>query len=146
MCDSSFSKNKKTLLCCPDYKNFSDFYLNKYLWKVLELVSTASEQHVQPFMQLLKFSLHLSKQRAWTQDLLWDQKWGRKGRSKRGKRRSWKRNPERAVGKEGRWETVENGQQKDQSRWVSSPESTTVSKRKQWGKTSQDELAFLVAL
>ena len=35
---------------------------------------------------------------------------------------------------------------RDQSGSVSSPEWTMVSRRKQWGKTSHDELAFLVAL
>ena len=48
------------------------------------------------------------------------------------------------------WRKTQRGSRErtaeDQSRWVSSPESTTVSRRKQWGKTSQDELAFLVAL
>ena len=59
-----------------------------------------------------------TKQRAWTWDLRRDRKWGRKGRSERSQRSSWKRNPERGVGKgmqrgwvgkERRRETVENG-------------------------------------
>ena len=50
------------------------------------------------------------------------------------------------VGEERSREESRMDSGRDQSRWVSSPESTTVSRRKQWEKTSQDELAFLVAL
>ena len=66
-----------------------------------------------------------------------------------------KRTPERTVGKGTQREELAKGDaekesrtdsRRGQSRWVSSPESTTVSRRKQWGKTSQDKLAFLVAL
>ena len=58
-----------------------------------------------------------------------DRKWGRKG--------SWQRNQGK-VSWRGETQRGRRTEQRDQSRWVS--------RRKQWGKTSQDELAFLVAL
>ena len=57
---------------------------------------------------------------------------------------SWQKEPREGSLRRERQSRTDS--RRDQSRWVSSPESTTVSRRKQWGKTSQDELAFLVAL
>ena len=67
--------------------------------------------------------------------------WGGKGRSERSQREEMVKEP-----RGGQFTKRDAERNREQTAEGSSPESTTVSRRKQWGKTSQDELAFLVAL
>ena len=79
-----------------------------------------------------------TKHRAWTRDFRRDRKWGRKSRSERSQRGELEREPSR-----GQWAKRDAERQSrmdsrsDQTRWVSSPEWTTVSRRRQWARWSK---------